>query len=219
MYNKKILAIAYPAYCLGCDFVRFGTNTRIRERTLWNIFFKTVSSVFFLPSLCFFWRPCARIQRYTDAPSHSFFILLILACPPLIYFRSPLAPQVHQPQEEFRSYPGDTGDTTVKSGNPLWSWIPALQWLLVPVLGGRGASLKSLFPPLAIVLLEGQSRLRLRGFMLQGDLPFLTPAVLRLQPAPPVVMRLLPAPPVMLHSAPPIMPPSQSQLQLLGPLI
>ena len=48
---------------LGCVFVRFGTNTRIRERTLWNIFFKTVSSVFFLPSLCFCWRPCARIHE------------------------------------------------------------------------------------------------------------------------------------------------------------
>jgi hypothetical protein len=23
---------------LGCDFVRFGTNTQIRERTLWNFF-------------------------------------------------------------------------------------------------------------------------------------------------------------------------------------
>ncbi len=57
---------------LGCDFVRFGSNTRIRKRTLWNFFFKTVSSAIFLPSLCFCWHPCARIHRYTDAPSRSF---------------------------------------------------------------------------------------------------------------------------------------------------
>ena len=136
--------------------------TNIRKNSLEQLFLDGVFCFVTHAKVAFFITD-PQIHRYTDRASRSF-ISLIFACPPLIYLRSPLTPSVRRPREECRSY---IGDTAVIAGNPLESWSLALQWLLVPVPGACGACLPSLFPPLAIVLLEGQSRLQSTGFMLR----------------------------------------------------
>ncbi len=54
----------YDENARGCVFVRFGTNTRILERALWNIFFKTQCLLYFFSSRCVFVGALAR--KYTN---------------------------------------------------------------------------------------------------------------------------------------------------------